>query len=675
MKKSLLTMLGFAGALLLANCSKDATEVPDYSKPLEQDETRYVSLSIGTPGAAATRAQEFEQASGDENKVENIYLVFYDAANNYVAQASIKEYASTPTAGNVNIIYSNVVPVEIKRGTNLPTQVLAFVNPTDVAANLTNVPLTDVETKTINRIFRDGAGVNEYFAMSNSVYYNAAGEQMFAVPISDAQLFSKESDAWKALGYTSGVYDSSTVPSVTNPSGILEIYVERYAAKVKAGYASGVNAADFVVGKKAAAEASETDFIFMHGEDQVYLKFEPAAWAVNAVEEESYITKSFFDATAGAPDYTKKFDYNTLNSRLNTNTPNWEWNDAANYRSYWAQSPAYYESKYPMVSDDILDSQDTGDEIKGDYSLRYYSYKEITGEATQPKTYNRFAAPASELSTDGKSVLYAMENTVGTAAFSGETKTDNPKSTVASMVLVGMYKVYKVADDTPVNIPSGQSFYLVGSGRNFDLYIGDNIKKYLYSLAEGTLLDGSGNAYEYDNIASYLEVAHPTEDIRKAGNTMLQIDSRYVALKLKDSPAANAQAIINGEKKTISTTNLAEVNKMLLQQAGQARGYKDGRAYFSTPIKHLGYGTRGSVNTGKEPQDEAFDWKAVQAGDFGLVRNHAYSINITGISGLGAGIPDDEVPIVPPVDETDYYFATRINILNWAKVADQNVEF
>ena len=61
-------------------------------------------------------------------------------------------------------------------------------------------------------------------------------------------------------------------------------------------------------------------------------------------------------------------------------------------------------------------------------------------------------------------------------------------------------------------------------------------------------------------------------------------------------------------------------------------------------------------------------------GDFGLVRNHVYSINVTTIKGLGTAIADPTDPTVPPAETTDYFVAYRLNILNWAIVPTQNVD-
>lgn len=93
----------------------------------------------------------------------------------------------------------------------------------------------------------------------------------------------------------------------------------------------------------------------------------------------------------------------------------------------------------------------------------------------------------------------------------------------------------------------------------------------------------------------------------------------------------------------------------LLAGLNQASVYNDGMTYYYTDIKHLG-------SEGKP-------------GEFGIVRNHAYQINITGITGLGTPvyIPTSNIvtPPVSPADE-ESYVASEVRILSW-KIVSQDV--
>lgn len=61
----------------------------------------------------------------------------------------------------------------------------------------------------------------------------------------------------------------------------------------------------------------------------------------------------------------------------------------------------------------------------------------------------------------------------------------------------------------------------------------------------------------------------------------------------------------------------------------------------------------------------------MRVGDFGLVRNHVYTLTVSQIKGLGTGIENLDYPIVPPMEMDDYFIKYRINILNWRIVPEQ----
>jgi hypothetical protein len=79
--------------------------------------------------------------------------------------------------------------------------------------------------------------------------------------------------------------------------------------------------------------------------------------------------------------------------------------------------------------------------------------------------------------------------------------------------------------------------------------------------------------------------------------------------------------------------------------------------YYCLDIKHLG--KEGSVT------------------EYGIVRNHAYKVNITGIKGYGTPIYDPAQDFIVPdkPEDIETYVSAQINILSWRVVAnDYNVE-
>ena len=89
--------------------------------------------------------------------------------------------------------------------------------------------------------------------------------------------------------------------------------------------------------------------------------------------------------------------------------------------------------------------------------------------------------------------------------------------------------------------------------------------------------------------------------------------------------------------------------------ANNAVIYKEGMTYYWTSVKHLG--------------------AAGKTGEFGMVRNHFYKVDVTKITGFGTAVYDKDNEFVPvtPEDEPMTYLAARINVLSW-RVVGQTVE-
>ena len=87
--------------------------------------------------------------------------------------------------------------------------------------------------------------------------------------------------------------------------------------------------------------------------------------------------------------------------------------------------------------------------------------------------------------------------------------------------------------------------------------------------------------------------------------------------------------------------------------ADKAEIRTEGKAYYYVPIKHLG--TTGNL------------------GEYGVVRNHFYKINLTGLTGFGTPVYNPELvidPTVPTYDNT--YLAARVKVLQW-RIVKQDV--
>ena len=656
--------LSMACGIALTACKSDDL-MPDTSGNGVSETTRtlYVNMAIKGDNASGTRAAandgnpmdgtDFADGKG-ESAVQNAYFVFYDDNGNVVGDyVSVNLNGADVTVdtgnGTVEKYYKSIVSVGIRKGENNPTQVVCYINPT-TPTELTK-PLYEIQTVTRQAVTRT-ADNTVYFPMSNSVYYPSSDPKampQIAVPIESDQLYESKEEAEAA--------DASTI----------EIWVERYAAKLAFSYA---NIKDF--------ETSSTlyDVDGSQSEPVVKLTFIPERWALNAESNETYVIKSFREPTAGGGIMTDNYTFAKANEAINGTNGNWNWNNPSYHRSYWACSPAYFTARYPEVASDVTD-----------YTLNqhYYTYKELT--------------EGKGFEADNTDAQYFKETTVGRAALESE----NPQAAVASVILVGHYQL-TVDGGAPVKT----SFYTYSRGKSTDkpgVYFpnqtgstqstvqggGSMLMRFFQELT--CLYKKDGDAYvriNPNNAADLATLAGACEIVRPADAVIgdMKVPARYLTLQLTGTGMDNIYVANGDGYKSITTSataaanqiTLTEANRILMQQVQFCNYYASaeeataanagGKAYFNIPVLHYGwYRASNSHNASSE-----IDWSSLQVGDLGVVRNHSYSINVTAISGLGTAISDYTAPIVPPADTKDQYVSYKVNILKWAVVPAQNVE-
>ena len=193
----------------------------------------------------------------------------------------------------------------------------------------------------------------------------------------------------------------------------------------------------------------------------------------------------------------------------------------------------------------------------------------------------------------------------------------------------------------------------------------------LFVNQTGTLLN-DGNAT--DAIREMFEVVHPSKAVRDLQGQ--PTPHRYVTLQLKKGEGIDYTGLYyrpmgTDNRRPVTAAVVDQLNLQLWSQLGVARAYTQNKGYFSIPIQHLGI----TENTVDNPiVDGVIDWKKVRVGDFGLVRNHVYDIQVGGIQGMASGIENLDNPLVPSMEENEYYVKYKINILNWRVVpAQENI--
>lgn len=702
--------------LLFTACKSDDIMGPD-NEVMETDQTFYVGLKICgdlpvTRSAAGNGSPNDDNTDFDmgtsESGVNNAYFVFYDMNGNVVgnivpADLSDTDGWSTEGGGEtVEKYYRSVVPVSVRKGEMKPIQVICYINPIS-PATLQN-PLNVIQTVSREQVSTT-VGDDTYFAMSNSVYYantNNDTEPSIAVPIPNDILYDSEQQANDAIDALKNNEEGAE-------SGVITVYVERYASKLS--FTCQSDPTPYTAGTRVYDLGNKT-----YAAKTVTLDFVPEYWALNAEAENTYVIKSFREENELGQILANNYQYGALNSRINAANPEdyssnplvisstlgsgnaWVWNNPDYHRSYWSVSPAYFQSEYPEVSSDL---EEAGGTIKTNQN--YIKHKDIASQG--------FAYAGKGL----KDTQYFRETTVGYKALAS----NNPAAAMPSVIFVGKYNV-KI-DGTPVDIPKDKGFYtyLTGAVTGIEgdrpyIYF-DNVSNSLNSvvtggesmlrrfLAQSTVLykknsDGKTysrysiyNADDINRLFNYVAVSEIDEAVKEAASDQTESGGNYKSLKLQANarslqftavPPASANIyiatadgycqIVSDETPTPANSGLVKLsvaNATLMQQVGYAYYYLNGDAYFNIPVKHLGWYRVGN----EQKTATRIDWKQVRVGDFGMVRNHSYNVNVESITGLASGIGGENVPIVPPAATDDYFVAYSVRILKWAVVPTQNV--
>lgn len=150
-------------------------------------------------------------------------------------------------------------------------------------------------------------------------------------------------------------------------------------------------------------------------------------------------------------------------------------------------------------------------------------------------------------------------------------------------------------------------------------------------------------------------------------------DKRYIAKLVVNGltalPTTGYYKVDGGEWTAVKESGAnvkASVDSLLVNQtkegnAGSTSDYyvqyfNDGMTYYYTIVKHLG--------------------KEGKLGEYGIVRNHSYTISVQGLQGTGTPVPDEgKDPIIPqkPEDDVVTYMKAKINVNSWRIVPEQEV--
>ena len=268
--------LMFAGMFVSCSNQDDLITVPE----AVEENNSFMAVSIAAP--VTTRA--FENGSEAESTIGSAIFFFFnaDGSSAYPAMEPSLKWSdmADPDGNNVTKMSDALLVFNSTdgKGYTLPTSMIAILNPSEYVSKLTAPSIADLKAR-VERSYKTG----ENFIMSNSVYM-ANGVEMMATPIKVENIFK------------------TSVGALAAP---VKVYVERLAVKVTA---------TTVVDNNANAGTSVTI-------DGTNLTLKPTltGWYLAATNPKSNLMKKI-DTSWSFTDFT--------------------WNDATNFRSYWANSYA-----------------------------------------------------------------------------------------------------------------------------------------------------------------------------------------------------------------------------------------------------------------------------------------------------------------------------------------------
>lgn len=672
-----------AGFLLTACSAEDVLVDNSTGHVADKTEVRYLRVSICNPGGSTgsraagpnleddDNAADYVAGTEAENKVKTVDFYFYDDHKNYLSHTNLKAEGENgddplkPGAPGLDIdaaeigdyvdaIYHCNVPVSLVQGERLPAYVLCIINAVNPNAH-EEVSMGDAQQQLLYSLY--DLDNKKYFGMNNSVYY---GTDLVT---------GQENQLIMATPFDPGLLKTASEVSeaANQKEARLNIYVERYAAKVT-----------LQVDENAVQDITTANGLTLH--------FNKGNWGLNAYEKSFYLIKGY----RMQDDPTKFAPFENVNLIL---FPGWNRPDA--YRSFWARTPAYFQNEYPVVADDILDQLD--ENTKYDPNFQEGSYIPGYGYSVYYSSFN------SAQGTTGKE-QYVMETTLKQQRLNGDGMPSQylPVNSIPSVVLTGKYSVGSYGSKT---------FYVYGKDKNEKPFVypanegefGDiqSIKRVLVNNQNIILVKNEDNTYRSlnwndlsaDGDMGIFSVDHPSKSVRNGGS--LKIAGDIVTLQIKAlngkdlyyfSTNANSTSYVQ-----VTEARFDEVNRLLYQNLGGAHAYVDGMAFFTAPIQHWGWhrssnkaeavtdpktgeqtGWTGG-NNGRPMAD--WDWSQMKAGDFGIVRNHVYTVNVSKIAGLGTGIRNADHPLLPSAEKVGYNVHFDVNIQKWALLPVQNWEW
>ncbi|MCH5331228.1 MAG: Mfa1 fimbrilin C-terminal domain-containing protein [Alistipes sp.] len=736
MKKQFVLALFAFAAVSFASCTNDADlnggKTPGLTE--EKEGVGYMSFSFKSETRATTTDKAFSDGDPEEYKLAGTLnshvAIFFDANGGYfgysyltpknqITDGSGSHKGDADHNGNEDYkttekLYTYITrdPRVSKNGQN-PTSVLVLLNARpanieELLENLTNGYNLEKVKNELGSFDKFGIykvdDTHSYYTMTNAVYLdNEEG-------ISTLKL---------AVDVT-GKVCASPEQAAANP---VTIFVERVVAKhsltfsqngakVSVGQLSGF----ITPGANSATDDYNTKFSYVaefNNEDDtpkpvVYTwKAHIVGWGANALETNTFLYKRL-----------QGTDNVNFNPNTSTDFDSW-WNVPYFHRSYWAIDPNYntgdnyswdeschgYPNQYRPTYDgsvlswtdkSLYDPEGTEYQAKK-WALDYVSYNSVKSTANN---------------------VYTLENTF---AYEQALKNYAPLR-YGTHVLVAAQLIFDNVDN--VTYQKGfidhvaDKVYADGYFWSPEAYLHWAYKQVTEYVANGVAHTKVKDVFSTTNGVIAFAAAHPKalhtfyvkdgeeykplvykesdgdgtaiSDVFELAKAYIENGDGKVALTLKDNAEVYYRVVDEevepeepGDEPVEPTEPEPVYVKLTKQQIASltqtvmpaaAKYYNKGSMYYAVPVKHYSIykedfsGLGSAYYTGGESHDTEYT-----LGDFGTVRNHWYSFNISDIKKPGTPVDDPEDPIIPNEPEEYDYLGVEIVVLPW-HVIEQDVE-
>lgn len=710
MKFKYLLIAVLAGAALVG-CNKEAGK--DVTGTEQDGEKRYMGFTITTP--PATKAENtdpignFQKAEDFENLVQSIYFFFYkdgayiswgygEVGKKFTAQDNTTEIEEILHDGSG----SGVVVMESTM--TMPNQVLCVINSRNPNF-YRNKPLADVLASLQTGSAESLTGTEIQHVRNATTkpeidfWYEDGGKPYFVML--NSPMKGKNKSGVDEIKYVTDIPDGAIKETreaaKANP---VEVYVERMAARLEiTNLASIVDGSGFVKVDNLGDDMKK-------GTDPVY-DIKPVAWSVTAVNQKgNVLKKADLNWWNGTPEQKAPFAGGWLESGTavaNTAYPG----ESMNSRINWTLDPNYNDpavtnrNRYPHSARELFDTSEPNE-------LRYYSANEIKDNYQDGVTDDANAKDVRQ--------RYALENTFGKVG------QNDPRIPGTMLLLTAQAKKHGAADFVDLYAYLGQIYnfaeyaeHLVGSldANGFTFYLKDDMTE---KLSDFNFVDPLGPNYKdpitlfevkkatkYINMfstneASFTDLSSTTSSVDPTkkmpdlyNNWVIELEGAiqpsaydtgfptipaftaamaagyadgYVTLVPKsgvtlylEDPAHVTDPTVTPACKVATDAQIAQA--FLGSVIEPANRYEEGLMYYAIPIEHF-----GKADDGATPAQHL-------DGNYGVVRNNLYKVEINKINTLGHGIDDPDEPIVPGDRKKPLYIAAKINILSWQIVSQR----